>query len=115
MYKRKLETNNPNVGIYVMDDPEFNANHEYKITPKMGLNLFIIKFQKGPIQEFGINGCQNEDLLEVIIDRLKSFQSGEFACRENALALTKCEEALHWLNHRTRDRQRRNVEGKNIK
>ena len=38
---------------------------------------------------------------------------GDFACRENALALTKVEEALHWLNHRTADRQRRGVEGKN--
>jgi hypothetical protein len=45
------------------------------------------------------------------IDRLQSFQSGDFACRENALALTKLEEALHWLDHRTKDRQRRGVEG----
>jgi hypothetical protein len=49
----------------------------------------------------------------ICIDRLRSFQSGDFKCRENALALTKLEEALHWLNHRTRDRQSRGVEGIN--
>jgi len=42
---------------------------------------------------------------------LRSFQAGPYACRENALALTKIEEAMHWLNHRTAERQARGVEG----
>jgi len=56
-----------------------------------------------------------EDLLNIVVDRLESFQSGDFACRENALALTKVQEALHWLNHRTADRIDRDVEGKSVK
>lgn len=41
--------------------------------------------------------ASQEILLAIVIDRLRSFQSGPFSSRENALALTKCEEALHWL------------------
>ena len=74
-----------------------------------------IHFQNGPIKEVGVNGLHNEDLLVVVIDRLQHFQKGPFACRENALALTKIEEAVHWLNHRTAERQSRNVEGTSVK
>lgn len=49
----------------------------------------------------------------IVIDRLRSFQSGPFSCRENALALTKCEEAMQWLHSRTLERMRRGVEGTN--
>lgn len=81
-----------------------------------------LKFQNGPVSA-GINGITNEALLAVVIDRLRSFQNGApgddlhltakgpFACRENALALTKLEEAMHWLHHRTRGRVARGVEG----
>jgi hypothetical protein len=70
-----------------------------------------IDFQNGPVKESGVNGIHQEDLLVVVLDRLKSFQAGEYSCRENALAITKIEEAMHWLNHRTRDRMDRGVEG----
>ena len=90
-----------------------NANHEYRIglasdTPAMA----CISFQKGPLQENAFNGVSNESVLAVVIDRLKGFQAGPFACRENAIALTKLQEAVHWLHTRTRDRQFRGVEGK---
>lgn len=70
-----------------------------------------VKFQKGPVAENGVNGIFMEDLLQICRHRLQCFQDGGFACRENALALTKIEEALHWLDHRTKDRQSRKVEG----
>ena len=98
--------------VYAVDLPSFGASHEYRIFVKeSSIQNANIKFQKGPVKEHGVNGCFNEDLIAVVIDRLQSFQSGDFPCRENALALTKLEEALHWLNHRTNDRQKRNVEG----
>lgn len=74
-----------------------------------------IRFQNGPIPEKGVNGITQEVLLAIVIDRLRSFQTGPYACRENALALTKCEEALHWLHHRTLARMRRGVEGTHAK
>jgi len=74
------------------------------------LNLSIL-FQNGTILENGVNGVTQEVLLAVIIDRLRSFQNGEFACRENEKALTHLEEAMHWLQQRTINRLRRGVEG----
>lgn len=70
-----------------------------------------ILFQNGPIAEAGVNGVTHEALLAIVIDRLQAFQKGPYACRENAIALTKLEEAQHWLQHRTRARMNRGVEG----
>lgn len=100
--------------VVVVDEPSHGgACHEYEIRfVKGGGRVFQqISFQKGPIKEHGVNGVHNEDLLAVVVDRLQCFQSGEYRCRENALALTKLEEALHWLRHRTQGRERRGVEG----
>jgi len=108
--------------INVADEPGAGgACHEYYISRIDGVAVVPlgefghVKFQKGPVAENELNGCFMEDLLNIVVDRLESFQAGDFACRENALALTKVEEALHWLNHRTADRIDRDVEGKNVK
>lgn len=71
----------------------------------------FIGFQNGPIKESGVNGITQEALLAVVIDRLRSFQSGPYSCRENAIALTHCEDALMWLQRRTSARIKRGVEG----
>ena len=70
-----------------------------------------VSYQAGPIGEGGRNGAFIEDLLMAAVDRLDFYQGGVFACRENAIAKTKIEEALHWLDHRTENRKRRGVEG----
>lgn len=59
------------------------------------------------------DGTTNEELIEVLIDRLNFLQS-KFPCRENACAITKLDEALLWLHKRTADRVKRSVEGKQI-
>lgn len=101
---------NESVGLAALDEPSADgANHEYEI--RVGENSTKLKFQKGPLGAVGVNGITHEVLLAVLIDRLKGFQGGKFACRENALALTKLEEAVHWLNSRTRERIVRGVEG----
>jgi hypothetical protein len=74
-------------------------------------NITYINFQNGPINENGMNGVTQEVLLAIVADRLRSFQAGKYACRENAIALTKIEEAQHWLQSRTRARMSRGVEG----
>ena len=75
-----------------------------------------IKLQCGPRKdENSIHGVIDTDLLEIVRDRLKSFQDGPFSSRENACALTHIEEALMWLNRRVEDRIERNVLGKNEK
>lgn len=73
--------------------------------------LCDIHFQEGPIKECGVNGVCNEDLINMVIDRLEHFQNSDFKCRENALAITALEEALLWLRKRTMGREQRGVEG----
>lgn len=74
--------------------------------------IAVLQFQDGSRKDpKAITGITNEDLLEIVRNRLKEFQSGEFATRENACALTHIEEALMWLNKRVEDRIERNVLG----
>lgn len=114
----KVSGLNEAIRIEVLDDPgPGNACHEYRLSVRAdsagpGLQpVAQISFQNGPIGEAGVNGFSNEALLVIVEDRLKGFQSGKFACRENALALTHIQDAMHWLHHRTRERMQRGVEG----
>lgn len=115
----KVNGLNESLVIGVVDGPGHgNACHEYRIEYAQNgqaCNVCEIHFQDGPIVETGINGISNEALLAVVEDRLLGFQSGQYACRENAVALTKLQEAMMWLQKRTRDRMFRGVEGMNQK
>lgn len=107
---------NDKLAIAALDEPgQGGANHEYHISGGSSglLDLCEISFQNGPIAEHGVNGVTQEALLAIVIDRLRGFQNGPFRCRENAIALTHCEDALMWLQKRTRDRMARGVEGTN--
>ena len=59
------------------------------------------------------NGTTLEEMLRVTIARLRDLNL-RFPSRENSIATTKCEEALMWLNERTRERTARGVEGKHL-
>lgn len=74
-----------------------------------------ISFQNGPIQEFGVNGISGEALLAIVIDRLRCFQAGPYASNENMHALTYLQQALDWLQKRTKERLARGVEGTSAK
>lgn len=75
-----------------------------------------IQFQEGPRgEETSISGVLDVDLLEIVRDRLISFQNGKFACNENAEALKGVTMALEALNIRVKDRASRGVLGKNEK
>lgn len=73
-------------------------------------NVLTFKIQDGPIKEVGINGLQATDLLFFTKELFKSLNK-DFPCRENALTITKIEEAIHWQDARTKDRESRGVEG----
>jgi hypothetical protein len=73
---------------------------------------------KEPVDDKGTlktvaNGTTNEEVLEMLIDRMKYLQA-KFPCKENACCITHLEEGLMWLEKRTRDRMKRGVEGKNL-
>lgn len=76
-----------------------------------------IQWQDGPLQdpntgERGVpNGAFVETVIAAALQRIEHYNDGPFRCRENSLAITKLEEALHWLNARTARRQAAGVEG----
>lgn len=109
----KVNECNDQITVVVADEKgSGGAHHVYDIVYDAEKSLHcLVKFQDGPIAEVGTNGVTQEALLAIVEDRLKCFQDGPYACRENAIALEKVQEAMHWLHHRTRARVARGVEG----
>jgi len=105
---------------YVHANDEFGpggAHHDYTIVnAENNIVICNIHFQKGPRKEpESREGVMDTDLLEIVRDRLRGFQSGDFATRDNAIALTHIEDALLRLNMRVEDRIERGVLGENKK
>lgn len=75
-------------------------------------NSLSFTLQNGPVKEHGVNGCQVDTIIEaakLIIEGLNK----NFPCRENAMVITKLDEALMWSAKRKADREKRGVEGFN--
>lgn len=77
-----------------------------------------IDWQNGPLgrgsERKEPNGAFVETVIAAAIQRIGYYQlaaNERFKCRENAIAITKLEEALLWLDKRTRDREERQIEG----
>lgn len=123
----KVNGCNDALQVHALDEPgKGGACHAYQITgfdtttnPSCPfVKLFgkpatdaRVLFQNGPIPELGTNGTTHEVLLAILIDRLEGFQSGPFACQENATALSALKVAQSVLHKRTCDRVARGVEG----
>lgn len=105
-------------GVVHEKEFQFNAPHLFRVyslqQPYGSEVLTEVHFQEGPIKEHGVNGVCNEDLIAMVICRLEHFQKSEFSSRDNAMAITKLEEALLWLRKRTIGRENRGVEGTNV-
>lgn len=74
------------------------------------VNSVSFTIQNGPIKEAGKNGCQVVDMLALtkhIFEQLNA----KFPCRENAMTITHLDEAIMWQEKRTKDREKRQVEG----
>lgn len=101
------------VAIRTADEPGGGgAYHKYIVEDANGPFEAIISFQDGPVPTFGLNGVTHEALIAICLHRLDCFQAGPFACRENAQARVRLQEALDFLKGRTMSRIKRNVEGK---
>lgn len=117
----KVNECNEDIKITVLDEPgSGGANHHYRLEwkdkkwgsdPESMRQVLELYFQNGPILEVGTNGITHEVLLAVLIDRLKGFQSGPYACDTNARALAHLQGAIQALYERTRERMSRGVEG----
>ncbi len=81
----------------------------------LGIGLRVV-WQDGPLGRPPVepNGAFVDDVIEAARQRLEFYQKaagGKFACRENALAITHLEEAMHWLYSRRVAREARQVQG----
>lgn len=73
--------------------------------------VLYVFWQNGTVEPDGQNGAFIEDVLEAARQRLQFFNTHpDFRCRENSIAITKIEEALQWLDWRTRQRVLEGVE-----
>lgn len=108
--------------VIAIDEPgNGGANHHYvinydEVKDEYDTYCTHICFQNGPRKDPDSDyGVLDTDLLEIVRDRLKGFQAGDFATEYNAQALLHVEEALMWLNRRVEDRIERQVLGTNNK
>ena len=78
-------------------------------------NGISIDWQDGPLgrgdNKVGPTGAFTEDVILAVIQRLRFYQGSKFVCRQNALAITHLEDALHWLQARHEEREKREVQG----
>ena len=115
---------NDHIGITADEPDKTGASHNYTLDlladpGDAGISTDKstqeIRFQKGPVLENGVNGVSNEALLAIVIDRLRGFQSGPFACEANHNALIAIRTGLQVLKDRTSERLSRGVEGRSVK
>ncbi len=124
MVRRVAQTSKDTTTAYCLDEPfpPSGACHVYEVgvasghepAPVAEHQFFAhIQFQKGPRKEVGVNGCMDEDLLSIVIDRLTAFQRGEFPCKENDHAINHLVFAREILLKRMARRKAQGVEGRN--
>lgn len=109
---KKISENGLN-SVFVKEETKFNGHHDYEIRRNDTDEVLLrIHYQEGARKDpNSIPGILDLDLLYIVRDRIQTFQKGEFACRENALVLTKVEEAIMWSEARVKDREKRQVLG----
>jgi hypothetical protein len=70
----------------------------------------LIKFIKKTDGQLVHEGTTNEELIEVLINRLEEFNN-TLPCLENDAAISHLKGALHWLNERNAKRVEQGVYG----
>jgi hypothetical protein len=103
------------LSVYANDEPgPGGAHHAYAISTSNGdVPTTFINFQKGAVNEAGVNGISDESLLAILIDRAQDFQDGPFPSIDGEIALHHMRLALANLKRRFVERAQRGVEGYN--
>lgn len=73
-------------------------------------NSLSFTIQNGPIKENGVNGCQIDTLIHAARIILVGLNN-QFPSVYNRVAIRSLEEAIESLEARTKDREKRSVEG----
>ena len=82
--------------------------HVYKLDNFQTSPAQELVFLKRTNGELVYDGTTNEEVLEMLIDRIRHLNT-KLSCSENLIALIRLEEALMWLNRRTELRNRQGV------
>ena len=76
---------------------------------------FTISWQNGPLGRGNDrkepNGAFVEDVIQAVIGRINFYQGSRFNCESNAKALEALHQAAEHLDSRTKEREKREVEG----
>lgn len=109
--------NNAPTNVAALDDRDpsaGNASHTYGIQWGGPRDVTKVQFQHGPRGETtSTPGVFDDDLLAIVQDRMEGFQSGPFACAENAAALAGIVAAREALGTRVARRIKQGVLGAN--
>ena len=76
-----------------------------------GKLIYFCKGDKSNPEAFRQEGLFVETLIQLCKESLEYVNTGNLATRETAMAITKLDEALMWLNKRSEDRKLRAVQG----
>uniref|UniRef100_A0A6M3ISA9 Putative structural protein n=1 Tax=viral metagenome TaxID=1070528 RepID=A0A6M3ISA9_9ZZZZ len=72
-----------------------------------GMHLIFMKKENSELVHIGTT---NEEVIEVLINRLEYLQI-KLPCEENGWAVSKLKDALDWLRRRTKKRVEQGIEG----
>jgi hypothetical protein len=84
-------------------------NSHRDVGDRVEKRFISISFQHGPVGKRGQNGCRVEEVIEVIVDKLRDYQRGQLACVENDEAMDHMELAKLALLRRRKLRQDQGV------
>lgn len=112
------------VSVKTLIDDEYGGAHDYVLLESVGFKdgkaSYVDRFDADNWQSISfvrknedgtmLPGIQSEQILIALIDRHKKLNA-KYPSREGALAITKMEEALHWLEARVKERIQRGVMG----
>jgi len=108
----KLNHRNDGINaVYRAEGPDVSgACGFYVVTREDDPDAWVhtITFQQGARKdEDAQHGVVERDLLEIVLDRLKSIQEGSNASKANGCAITYVEGALGWLDKHKEERIRK--------
>lgn len=90
--------------------PTFKVTDE-GIEDGLGMIINFCKGDKLDVTKFRQEGVFSETLIKVVKTYLETVNVGEMSTRETSMAITKLDEALMWIDKRSNDRKRRDVQG----
>lgn len=91
-----------------------HPSHLVFLLPQPGASADVewsVPWQRGPVKENGVNGVQAPEVIEQVLQYLRSVNVPPYNSRLTSLAITDLESAQNWLNRRTAEREVRGVEG----